>query len=181
MKRLSDGFAGANTRSLSDLEREIEYRLGNLTHMDIFTDSLKPDEFGESTPGADYSKQKYLNVGNVKEQEELDDMDKEAYADEVKIKDPKDQFPGSKLDRLAEKIAEKVWQKSLEGANKEIEKRMTLASSSDVVDKMVKEFKEKMRGVSWTQARSWMEKFRVSSQEQEEVLKQVRPYISWSV
>lgn len=65
---MSSGFTGGSTRGMSELDHEIEYRLGSikeppvnrlqdkLKHMDIFTDEFDPPGEHEQVPGADFNK-----------------------------------------------------------------------------------------------------------------------------
>jgi hypothetical protein len=65
---MSTGYTGSDTRGLSDLDHEIEYRLGSikepprnrlqdkLKHMDIFTDEFSPPGAREAAPGANFHK-----------------------------------------------------------------------------------------------------------------------------
>lgn len=65
---MSTGYTGGSTRGLSELDHEIEYRLGSikeppinrlqekLNRMDIFTDEFSPPGAREKAPGAEFDK-----------------------------------------------------------------------------------------------------------------------------
>lgn len=117
---MSTGFSGSDTRGLSQLEREIEYRLGRMKHMDVFTDDFSPPGSRESVPGSNPSKPGFVAdahtdqstaddnsrnhsdlkpmaaAGNAREQGELDNIDYIESKHTVGIKTERDQFPGSK-------------------------------------------------------------------------------------
>ena len=98
-KKLSTGFAGVTTKSL-----------------DVFTDDFSPPGSGESFKGGDFQKSNLpfgskhadtsskdstsaLAVGNPKVQEKMDTMDEIENRYQSRIKPPKDQFPGARLDK----------------------------------------------------------------------------------
>lgn len=118
-KRLSSGFAGAETRGMSELDREIEMRLaGKPKRLDTFTDDFGPPGTGEFGPGADPSKpgasggygKKHEDTtpeadpsftlaaaGNAREQNESGTVDADVQKYNAHVKKYGEQFPGAQL------------------------------------------------------------------------------------
>lgn len=120
-KRLSSGFSGGETRSLEDLDREIEYRLGH-KKLDVFTNEFDPPMGArEDFPGADFDKRKspygkphddyspenknrvkvsneLHSAGDPRDQEKMDWLDDQQHKIQAPIKNPYDQFPGSYME-----------------------------------------------------------------------------------
>jgi hypothetical protein len=127
---LSSGFAGSTTKSLGNVSREVEDRILNRppfladafnpTKMDVFTDEFSPPGAAEIAPGQDVTKnknpfqdkhsdfagetrqfiKKMAAAGRASDQEMLDDMDDQMHKEQSPIKPERDQFPGSKMNRL---------------------------------------------------------------------------------
>lgn len=120
---MSDGFSGSSTRGLDSLEKEIEYRLGQM-RMDVFTKDFSPPGTAEVVSGQDVQRGiqpfeaphddsparapkgfvRGSAAGNADDQAEVDAMDVREQARSGKIKSPKEQFPMKKnLDQMIEK------------------------------------------------------------------------------
>ena len=112
MKNLSNSFASSSTRSLNEVNREIESRMTKAP--DEFMDDFLPPGATQTTPAQDTSKRqapyqdKHTDskpeadpqfwqtggVGDPKDQDDLDWLDELAHKFEVPIKKQKDQLPG---------------------------------------------------------------------------------------
>jgi len=116
---MSSGFTGSSTRGMSDLDREIEYRLGNVKYMDVFTNDFSPpgaadtEPWHDTTKGKEYQKphddypagrpigtrstrpSRLHAAGDPKDQAPMDLDDAITQRIQAPIKNPNDQFPGA--------------------------------------------------------------------------------------
>ena len=166
---MSSGFCGSATRGMTELDREIEYRLGDaktpFKRMDVFTDDFSPPGTAEASPGQDYRKpsgpyqDKHTDAparsedgfvrdplpGNAKDQKEYDAIDATQqgnYGDNVKK--PKDQYPGAKMSE--QKID------GPESFHKAMERRLAkggVCNYSDFDAARMKRFCQKDRGMKF--------------------------------
>lgn len=124
-----EGFASSTTKSIDDVNREVETRMKGL---DTFTDDFNPpDAAADIVPGQDVSKSQYgyekkhddfkpradrsftlAAVGDADEQAPMDALDREVYEFEAQIKKEGDQFPGSLLRHLEAGVDEALWSKA---------------------------------------------------------------------
>lgn len=115
---MSDGFAGANTKSVTSFQREVEARMKSL---DIFKDDFSPPGTGELGPGENPNKpdngygavhSENAALDSDKAQSAMDDIDEEVQQREGGIPSIDDEVP-----RESEMSGP-------EGFDQEIEKRM---------------------------------------------------------
>ncbi len=131
---MSSSFAGASTRGMSDLEREIEYRLGRMSAADALIEvnasvpvkgvgpySKAHDDFSTADDNSRNHDPKLHPMAGDREQEEMDRLDNVEYLAQARIKKQRDQFPGAKMntsdmsgDKFSDEV-EKRMQKRLAG------------------------------------------------------------------
>lgn len=130
---MSNGFAGNTTKTLYEIERELENRYEksmSKKRLDVFTDDFNPPGAVEHVPGGNYKKRgdtgiKHedsvpeadksftLAAGKAEEQEPMDVMDADEYRKEVGIKKYGEQFPGSLLS-IGKKVEKRLSTSNLE-------------------------------------------------------------------
>lgn len=127
---MSNSFAGSTTKSLNDLEREVE------TRMDKFTDEFgSPDMTFHEVPvgakvkgGGEYQQphddfaaeadESFVH-SEVKDQERLDDIDNAVQKYTANIKNPDEQFPAGKtMERLTAGVDDGLWSEAKDASQR---------------------------------------------------------------